>query len=33
MTQDEDLGILGAIGTGQQGEPAEDPEHRQISES
>jgi hypothetical protein len=33
MTQDQDLGILGAIGTGQQGKPAEDPKDRKISES
>ncbi len=33
MTQDEDLGVLGAVGTGQQGEPAEHAEHHQVSES
>jgi len=33
MAQDEDLGVLGAVGTGQQGEPAEHAEHRQVGES
>jgi hypothetical protein len=33
VAQDEDLGILGTIGPGEQGEPAEYPEHREISES
>jgi hypothetical protein len=32
VTQDEDLGVLGAIGPGEQGELAEYPDHRQISE-
>jgi hypothetical protein len=27
MTQDEDLDVLGAVGTGQQGEPAEHAQH------
>jgi hypothetical protein len=33
VAQDEDLGVLGTIGPGEQGEPAEYPEHREISES
>jgi hypothetical protein len=33
MTQDEDLGVLGAVGPGEQGKPAEYPEHRQAGES
>lgn len=32
MTQDEDLGVLGAAGPGEQGKPAEYPEHRQVGE-
>jgi hypothetical protein len=30
MTQDEDLGVFGAVGSGEQGEPAEYTEHRQV---
>jgi hypothetical protein len=33
MAQDEDLGVLGAVGAGQQSEPAEHAEHHQIGES
>jgi hypothetical protein len=33
MTQDEDLGVHGTVGAGEQGEPAEYPEHRQVGES
>ena len=33
VTQDEDLGVLGAVGAGGQGKPAEYPEHRQVGES
>jgi len=33
VAQDEDLGVLGTIGPGEQGEPAEYPERREISES
>ena len=33
MAQDQDLGVLGAVGPGKQGEPAEHAEHRQIGES
>jgi hypothetical protein len=32
MAQDEDLGVLGAVGPGEQNEPAEHPENRQIRE-
>jgi hypothetical protein len=32
VTQHEDLSVLGAIGPGEQGEPAEYPDHHQISE-
>ena len=32
MAQDQDLGILGAVRPGKQGEPAEHAQHRQISE-
>jgi hypothetical protein len=28
VAQHEDLGVLGAVGPGEQGEPAEYPEHR-----
>jgi hypothetical protein len=28
MAQDEDLGVLGAVGPGQQGKPAEHAEYR-----
>jgi hypothetical protein len=31
IAQDQDLGVLGAVGPGEQGEPAEDTEHRQVS--
>ena len=30
--QDKDLGVLGAVGPGKQGKPAEYAEHRQVSE-
>jgi hypothetical protein len=33
MAQDQDLRVLGAIGAGKQGEPAEYPEHREVGES
>ena len=33
VTQDEDLGVLGAVGAGEQGKPAEYPEHRQVGGS
>ena len=33
MTQDQDLSVLGAIGPGEQGEPAEYAQHRQVGES
>jgi hypothetical protein len=33
VAQDEDLGILGALGPGEQGEPAEHAQHRKIGES
>jgi hypothetical protein len=33
MPQDQDLGVLGTVGPGQQGEPAEYVEHREIGES
>jgi hypothetical protein len=33
VAQDEDLGVLGAVGPGDQGKPAEDAQHRQISQS
>jgi hypothetical protein len=33
VAQDQDLGVLGAAGPGEQGKPAEYPEHREISES
>jgi hypothetical protein len=33
MAQDQDLGVLGAVGAGEQREPAEYPEHRDVSES
>jgi hypothetical protein len=33
MAHDEDLGVLGAVGAGQQSEPAEHAEHHQVSES
>jgi hypothetical protein len=33
VAQHEDLGVLGSVGPGEQGEPAEYPEHRQVGES
>jgi hypothetical protein len=33
MTQDQDLSVLGAIGPGEQGKPAEHPQRREVSES
>jgi hypothetical protein len=33
MPQNKDLGILGAVGPGEQGKPAEHAQHRQVSES
>ena len=33
VAQDEDLRVLGAVGAGEQGKPAEDAEHRQITDS
>ena len=33
VAQEEDLGVLGPVGAGKQGKPAEDAEHRQITES
>jgi hypothetical protein len=33
MTQDEDLGVLGTVGTSQQGKPAEHSDHHQVSQS
>ena len=33
MTQDEDLGVLGAVGPGEQGEPAEYPEDYKVGQS
>ena len=33
MAQDGDLGVLGTVGPGEQGKPAEHAQHRQISES
>jgi len=33
VAQDEDLGILGAVGAGEQGKPAEHAQYRQIGES
>ena len=32
MAQDQDLRVLGPVGAGEQGKPAEDPEHRKVSE-
>ena len=32
VAQDEDLRVLGAVGVGEQGKPAEHAEHRQISD-
>jgi hypothetical protein len=33
VAQDEDLGVLGPVGLGEQGEPAEHAQHRQVGES
>ena len=33
VAQEEDLGVLGPVGAGKQGKPAEDAEHRQTTES
>ena len=33
LAQDQDLRVLGALGPGQQGEPAEDPEHCEVGGS
>ena len=33
MTQDQYLGVLGAVRAGKQGEPAKYPEHRKVCES
>ena len=33
MAQDQDLGVLGAVGPGEQGEPPEYPKHREVSDS
>ena len=33
VAQEEDLGVLVAVGPGEQGEPAEDAEHRQVGQS
>lgn len=33
MAQDQDLGILGAIGAGEQGKPAEHTQHHQVGDS
>ena len=33
VAQEEDLGVLGPVGAGKQGKPAEDAEHRHITES
>lgn len=33
LAQDQDLRVLGALGPGQQGEPAEYPEHCEAGES
>jgi hypothetical protein len=33
MAQNEDPGVLGAIGAGEQGKPAEHLQHRQVGES
>jgi hypothetical protein len=31
--QDQDLGVLGAIGAGEQGKPPDHAQHRQVGES
>jgi hypothetical protein len=33
MAQDQDLGVLGTVGAGEQGQPAEHAQHRQVGES
>ena len=33
VPQDQDLGVLGAVGPGEQGKPAEHAQHRQVGES
>jgi len=33
VTQDQDLGVLGPVRPGEQGQPAEDAQHRKVSES
>ena len=33
VAQDEDLGVLGAVGAGEQGQPAEHADHREVSKS
>jgi len=33
MAQDQDLGVLGAIGPGEQGKSTEHPQGREVSES
>ena len=33
VAQEEDLGVLGAVGPGKQDKPAEYAQHREISES
>ena len=33
VAQDQDLGILSPVGAGDQGEPAEHAEHREVDES
>jgi hypothetical protein len=33
VAQEEDFGVFGAVGPGEQGEPAKDPEHREVGES
>jgi hypothetical protein len=33
VAQDQDLGVLGAIGPGEQGKPAEHLERREVSKS
>ena len=33
VAQDQDLGVLSAVGSGEQGKSAEDAKHRQITQS
>jgi hypothetical protein len=33
MAQDQDLGVLGAVGPGEQGEPSENPKPRELRDS